>query len=72
MVVDDEWWRKQAALIDFGQIETLAAFWPAGKLATILRAGSRWSWIKTIESICVRISELYYTLLILLTPHIGQ
>ena len=32
MVVDDEWWRKQAALIDFGQIETLAAFWPVRKI----------------------------------------
>ena len=32
MVVDDEWWRKQAALIDFGQIETLAAFWPERKI----------------------------------------
>ena len=28
MVVDDEWWRKRAVvLIDFGQIETLVAFW---------------------------------------------
>ena len=27
MVVDDEWWLKQAELIDFGQIETLGAFW---------------------------------------------
>ena len=28
MVVGDEWWRKRAVvLIDFGQIETLVAFW---------------------------------------------
>ena len=27
MVADDQWWRKQAVLIDFGQIETLGAFW---------------------------------------------
>ena len=73
MVVDDEWWRKRAVvLIDFGQIETLGAFWRRKIGRAIVGAGSRWGWIKTIESICVRISELYYTLLILLTPHIGR
>ena len=72
MVVDDQWWRKQAVLIGFGQIETLGAFWRRKIGRAIVGAGSRWGWIKTIESICVRISELYYTLLILLTPHIGQ
>ena len=81
IAADDQWWRKQAALIDFGQIEMFGAFWllrlgcrKIGSGLLLSRAGSlNGLWIKTVAaSICVKISALYYTLLILPTPHIEQ
>ena len=81
IAADDQWWRKQAALIDFGQIEMFRAFWllrlgcrKIGSGLLLSRAGSlNGLWIKTVAaSICVKISALYYTLLILPTPHIEQ